>query len=189
MLKTDLAAELRTLTDRVRTTLDERVAPLTLEQLNQRPADGGWTALEVLEHVNRYMAIYLPRFERAFNRAPITDYAGFTPGWMGDKLAKSMLPQDGEVTNKMRTFRSKNPQGAPLDRSVIDVFRADLDRLCRLLAFVSKRELEGKVKTTLPLISIKLGDALRFLVYHTERHRVQLEGVVADVAESMHREH
>jgi uncharacterized damage-inducible protein DinB len=182
MLKTDLVAELRTLTDRARTTLAERVDPLPLDRLNQRPADGGWTPLEVLEHVNRYMAIYLPRFERAFRQAAITDDPGFTPGWLGNKLAESMLPQDGAVKNKMRTFRSKNPRGTELDRSVIATFRADLDRLGKLLVFIPDRSLEGKVKTTLPLIRIKLGDALRFLIYHTERHRVQLERTVAEVA-------
>jgi hypothetical protein len=181
MLKTDLAAELRELLARARTMVEREVQPLSADQLNGRPADGGWTPLEILEHVNRYLAIYLPRFERAFNRAPVTDDPGFTPGWMGEKLAKSMLPREGEVTNKMRTFRSKNPQGEPLDRAVIEVFLAGLNRLDRLLMFVPNRDLDGKVKTTLPLISLKLGDALRFLTYHTERHRVQLARVVAEV--------
>ena len=188
MLKTDLAAELRTLTDRARTTLAEQVAPLPLDQLNQRPAAGGWTPLEIIEHLNRYLVVYLPRFERAFNQAKVTDDPGFTPGWMGNKLAESMLPQDGEVTNKMRTFRSKNPQGAELDRTVLDTFDQNLDRFGRLIAFVPHRDLEVKVQTTLPLIRIKLGDALRFLAYHTERHRVQLEGVVEEAVESISRE-
>lgn len=182
MLKTDLAAELRELVERARDLVEREVQPLSDARLNRRPPDGGWTPLEILEHVNRYMAVYLPRFERAFNRAPVTDDPGFAPGWLGNKLAESMLPRAGEVANKMRTFRSKNPKNEPLDRAVIDVFLQDLDRLTRLLSFVPKRDLEGKVKTTLPLISIKLGDALRFLVYHTERHREQLERTLAAVS-------
>lgn len=147
------------------------------DKLNARPEPTSWSILECLEHMNRYSEFYIPEIRKKIKKAKASDVNTFNPGWLGNKSAMSMLPEDTEVQNKMKTFKSKNPS---LDHGVrsnaLEQFIKDQKELLNLLNKAKYVNLgKVKTKTTLPLIKFKLGDTLRFYIYHEVRHALQIK--------------
>ena len=60
--KQEVIKELQTITERQIHHL-EQWALLDKEMLNQQPSNGGWSVLECMEHLRRYMEVYLPESE------------------------------------------------------------------------------------------------------------------------------
>lgn len=138
-----------------------------------RPHAAAWSALECLEHLNRYGDFYHPEIERAIRKAPEGKSAEYQPGFLGNYFANSMLP--GPQLNKMKTFKDKNPIHESLGPETITRFIQQQQLLLQYLSQSAKVDL-GKVKTGITLTSmirLKLGDTLRFLVNHQERHILQ----------------
>ncbi|HEX6179872.1 MAG TPA: DinB family protein, partial [Chitinophagaceae bacterium] len=79
------------------------------ERLVQQPAPGKWSVAQVIEHLNSYGRYYLPAIELAMNERSNSPDPVFTPGWLGDYFTKSMLPKNGEITNKMQTPKGHRP--------------------------------------------------------------------------------
>ena len=77
----------------------------------------------------------------------------------------------------MKTFKDKNPINSQLDISCIDKFIANQQIMLQLLAKSKHLNLQ-KVKTNISistLIKLRLGDTLRFVIYHYQRHLDQAE--------------
>jgi len=151
----------------------ENLLSLPDEVLNRRKTDTSWSALECLEHLNRYFEFYIPEIQRRIFNAHHQASESYRPGVLGDYFAKSMLP--GEKMKKMKTFSSMNPIHSKLDKSVVETFLSYLKTLNDLLE-KSKNVHLGKVKTSVSiskLVKLKLGDTLRVMVYHNERHMQQ----------------
>src|SRR5690606_33104244 len=74
---------------------------MTLESLNRKPTNGGWSILECVEHLNRYGDFYILEIKRRIQNAQYRPSAVFKPGVLGNYFAKSMLPR--EQLNKMKT--------------------------------------------------------------------------------------
>ena len=169
----DLLAKL---TDRVRRNLalTEGLRGLPSERLNQRPGEGRWSALEAAEHLNRYGAFYVPALRRAVDAAPpLGAAATFTSGWLGNQFAAGMKP--GPRMRKVSTFPSKSPLGSALTPAVLDTLADQQRELLRILADAAGRDLtRPRVPTTIArLLTIRLGDALRTVIYHDWRHLEQ----------------
>lgn len=141
--------------------------------LQARPAEGKWNVLENIEHLNRYAAFYVPTMESAASKAKHSGKSVFASGYLGNKFAISMLPSSKMM--KVNTFKSKNPIGDVLTREVLDTFRSYLHNISEIIAKVSDLDLEIKTSTTIPLVKIKLGDTLRVVIYHHERHFKQID--------------
>ena len=153
---------------------------LTLEALNHRPTPTGWSILECLEHLNRYGVFYLPEINRKVSKAPHSGNEVFKSGWIGNYFALSMLPGSDGKLRKMKTFKSMDPIHAHLEANVVDKF---LDQQRQMLGLLEKaREVDlGKVKTSISIskwIKLKLGDTLRVVVYHNQRHIQQASRVL-----------
>jgi hypothetical protein len=58
MNQPDFLADLAATVVRQRHLVATEFAPLTATQLNQQPAPANWSALECLEHLNRYSRYY-----------------------------------------------------------------------------------------------------------------------------------
>lgn len=148
------------------------------EILNRRETDSSWSVLECLEHLNLYGDYYLPEIEKSILRAkPETKQGIFKSGWLGNYFAHSMLPKKGEVKNKMKTFNDKNPIHSTLDKTTIDRFLKQQEKMLDLLDMANRVNL-NKTKTSISisrLIRLKLGDTFRFTIYHIERHILQAE--------------
>jgi hypothetical protein len=152
---------------------------LTADLLNWKAGREIWSILECIEHLNLYGDYYLPEIERRISQANRKSETDFKPGFLGDYFAKSMLPK--EKLNKMKTFKSKNPNGSKLDRETITRF---LDQQKKMLELLDRARGVSliKIKTGIsisPLIKFKLGDTFRFVIYHNERHMVQAGKILA----------
>lgn len=139
-------------------------------ELNFRKSPESWSPLECLEHLNLYGNFYIPEIRRKIDSAHVNPQEVFTSGWLGNYFANSMLPK--EKLNKMKTFKKMNPIYEKLDKSVLDEFISQQQKMIELLERSRKVNLV-KVKTGISitnLIRFRLGDTFRFVIYHNERH-------------------
>jgi hypothetical protein len=123
------------------------------EKLHRKPAPEKWSAAECLEHLNLYGDFYLPVMRDAIEKGLAKGYTAhesYKSGWVGDYFVKTMQLKSGKVGNPMKTFKAKNIKAAS---------NADLQRIT--------------VPLTIPYLKIRLGDTLRFVVAHNERHIMQ----------------
>ena len=176
----DSAILINELIDRVKDHLNRVQAfkDMTAKQLNHRNQPESWSILECLEHLNLYGDFYLPEIER---RAATTRYpnnGSFKSGRLGNYFVNLIKPK--EKLNKMKTGKSVNPIGSSLDTQVIDKFVQQQEQMLVLLNDVRQVDLT-KTKTSIsltPWIKLRLGDTLRFVIYHNERHVLQAERVL-----------
>lgn len=152
---------------------------LSLAQLNHKPTPESWSALECIEHLNRYGAFYLPEIKQRLSANTKRASLFFKPGILGNYFANSMKPK--EKLNKMKTFKNMNPVGSKLDKQVIATFIDQCNTLELALEQSRTHDLQ-KVKTAISistLIKLRLGDTFRFFVYHNERHWQQAQRAIA----------
>ncbi|MEM1326445.1 MAG: DinB family protein [Bacteroidota bacterium] len=148
--------------------------------LNYKPKAECWSALECLEHLNRYSDFYVPEMRQRMKASTATAADTFTSGWLGDKLAKSLLPQSQGGAQKMNSPKKMNPKGSQLDKSVVDTFIRYQYGLLDLLKEARQKNL-STIKTGITLtqlIKLRLGDTFRVVIYHTQRHLGQAERAV-----------
>ena len=139
--------------------------------LRSKPSETSWSALECLDHLNRYGDFYLPIFQEAIEKASKSKKIDFKPGWLGKKLALDMLPQNGKLKSTMNTFKSKNPSLDGVNPEALAIFINQQEQFLELIEKAAQIDLGSKrVKTTIPVLKLKLGDALRFVVFHEVRH-------------------
>jgi hypothetical protein len=129
--------------------------------------------MECIEHLNRYGRFYLPEIRQRLNSSSAKPAKTFKSGWLGNYFAESMLPKPGFKT--MNTFKVMNPLNAALDRSDLEEFADQLVEMIGLLQLARSRNL-NRIRTSISiskLIKLKLGDTLRVVIYHNERHLPQ----------------
>ncbi len=152
---------------------------LNEEVLNLKPNAESWSKLECLEHLNLYGDFYLPEIERSILMAKRPSWHVFKSGVIGNYFAKLMQPKENGTIKKMKSPDDKNPAKSDLSVATVDRFLKQLDHLLRLLEMAKKVDLTH-TKTAISIskmIKLRLGDTLRFYVYHIERHVVQAERI------------
>lgn len=141
-------------------------------ELRSKPGEKSWNALECCEHLNRYMEFYLPKFQEIVSKASEDVPETFNPGFIGNFMVNAVTPS--AKTLKMKTAPSKNPLGDALSMEVISELVDYLDAFLMVLEKAAHVDLNsGRLKTTLPLIRMNFGDALRFNAAHNGRHLQQ----------------
>ncbi len=156
----------------------QRLQTLPDQKLTQKPNANSWSALECVEHLNRYGNFYLPEIRKRIQTSKTDAAPIFKSGWLGNYFANSMLPK--EKLNKMKTFTSMNPLNSKLDKTTIDTFIKQLQTMLDLLQQCRNVNL-STVRTSISIssfIKLKLGDTLRVVIYHNERHIKQMERAV-----------
>lgn len=148
----------------------EKFSNLPDDVLNRKPAPNAWSILECLEHLNLYSAFYLPEIEKHLRNNSGHPKSSFKSGLWGNYLVKMVIPKEGG--KKMKTFKSMNPEGSTLNRDVLQVFMESQQDLANYIEMANAADLNkaGIAVTFTPLIKLKLGDALRFMAYHNQRH-------------------
>ncbi|OJJ13880.1 hypothetical protein BKI52_45210 [marine bacterium AO1-C] len=154
---------------------------MPLEQLNHRNQPESWSILECLEHLNLYGDFYLPEIKRRIAASRHQNNRQFKSGRLGNYFVNLIKPK--ENLNKMKTGKSVNPIGSTLDAQVIDKFIQQQEQMLVLLNDARRVNL-SKTKTSISLtklVKLRLGDTLRFVIYHNERHILQAEKVLEGV--------
>ncbi|MGB0390579.1 MAG: DinB family protein [Salibacteraceae bacterium] len=153
---------------------------LPLEVLNMRESEKSWSILECIEHLNLYGDFYLKELEDRILTARHGSEIDFKSTWFGNRTALSMLPVEDKKLNSMNAFKDKNPVNSNLSVVNVDRFIKQQKTLLSLLEQAKKVSLtKTKTKTTLPLIKFRLGDTLRFVIYHNVRHIIQAENMLS----------
>lgn len=175
-------------------TLIAKLVSLTKDHLNQgihflqlenrilswKASPTEWSILECIEHLNRYGEFYLPEISQCLKNTPQASTETplvFNSGWLGNYFAKSMLPK--EKLNKMKTFKSMNPLGSHLDKSTLETFTDQQKQMLQLLNLAQNVDLT-RTKTAISIskwIKLRLGDTLRVVIYHNQRHIVQAKNI------------
>lgn len=156
----------------------EKFHELSLDELNWRTGSDSWSVLECVEHLNYYGEFYLSEIEKRIRVSTRDPQNPYKSGFFGNYFAKMMLP--GEKQKKIKTFRSQDPIGKPLDKTVIDRFLVQQQKLFDLLERAEKVSL-SHTKTSISIsewIKLRLGDTFRVVVYHNGRHILQANNVL-----------
>lgn len=146
-------------------------------ELTAASATGGWSVAQCLEHLNTYGDYYLPLIrDRLQNGKAGTAEKTFKPGLMGDYFVKVTDPKTS--TQKMKARKMHQP----LPGDPHGIVARHLEQQERLLSYLGKaRKLDlnrNKIPVSImPAIRIKLGDALRFLLCHNDRHLRQAAAI------------
>src|SRR5688572_10976959 len=157
------------------------IKKLPAEKLNQRPANGGWSLLECLEHLNRYSEYYNPALEKAIaNNQMVNARPEITLTWLGKKSVEMIAPAN---TKKHKTIKKMNTQGSILDVSVVETFLKNQQQFLQLLEQAGKTDLS---KIAVPveffrLLKMNIGETLLFMVLHQQRHFLQLQRIFSEV--------
>ncbi len=163
------------LIERIKGTMNdaETLKQLSDQELNNRPREGAWSALEAIQHLNRYGDFYTGEIRKRLKNSKYGKSDTFKTGLLGNYFAKSVAPK--EKLNKMKTFKNMNPAGSKLDRSVLDDFIHHQKQMLDLLNESRQTDLT-KIKTAITIskiIKLRLGDTFRVVIYHNQRHLVQ----------------
>lgn len=157
----------------------------------QRLAPQQWSIAECLEHLNLYGEFYIPVIHEFISKnAETPPQPVYHPGPLGNYFARSMkVNQDGFPLRKMKTFKDKNPIGMVPERSVLDRFINQQESYLELLRLAGYTDInqKGIPITITRLIRLKLGDALRFIIYHNERHWLQAERIKRELIKQKRR--
>ncbi|MBI3232491.1 MAG: DinB family protein [Bacteroidetes bacterium] len=129
--------------------------------------------------LNLYGDFYLPEIEKQMiTNAHTKPVAFFNPGIIGNYFANLMLVKDKNF-KKMKSPKDKNPSNSTLTIVTIDRFLKQQQLLKNILTKAKEINL-NQTKTSISLtklIKLKLGDTLRFYVYHIDRHIQQAEKI------------
>ncbi|MGZ5247396.1 MAG: DinB family protein, partial [Flavitalea sp.] len=161
----------------------KQLRSLSEKELNFRNHEKEWSILECIEHLNLYGDYYLPEIQKQLLTGKVVPTTTvFETGAIGNWFTNMMKVKEGKL-KKMKSPKDKNPHHSSLTPVTIDRFIKQLESLQRFLQDATRIDLI-KAKTPVSiskLIKLRLGDTLRFLVYHIERHVLQAEKVAASI--------
>ena len=142
----------------------------SFEQLNKQPTPKSWSVLQCLEHINRYDADYLPKIKKSLISTDQPENDQFKSGLIGYRFANFLHPDKNQL--KTKTFPSMNPSNSGLSLEVIDTFIHQQKELHQLLEQSKTVDLNKiKISSSITsLLSFKLGDIFRILIFHDLRH-------------------
>jgi hypothetical protein len=167
-------------------TVETEFAPLPIEQLRQKPANGGWSIVECLQHLNLAERFYIRNLQHKTDALTVgqphpTDQP-LESDWVGklliqivDPKSKTKFPAPGLVRPRPAT-----------DLDPADVMNQFVALQTTLLGLLDKAVYADWNRDKIPTLfgnwlKIRLGDALRMLVAHSERHINQAMRVKAEM--------
>lgn len=159
----------------------DAVSGVTPEAIAHRPANGGWSIAEVLEHLIVSADSYLESIselmaQRSGDR--VDAQATWKPSFGGGLLASSL-----RNPRKLPSPKRYKPGPSPRPRA-LDEFLQRQEKVGRLIVETGEMDWRRvRMRSPVaPLLRMNLGDALTVLVVHAERHAAQIERVKAAVA-------
>ena len=164
--------------------LVEQFKSLSLDKLNYKTSPQTWSILECIEHLNLYGKFYLPEIESQLLKANrINKKEIFKSGFWGDYFISLIKTSN---TKKFKAVKAMDSTGARLSVATLDQFIKQQEVLVSLLN-KSRNVNLNKTKTAISLtklLRLRLGDTLRFLVYHNERHVLQAKRIKVNACNS-----
>ncbi len=171
--------ELSAITEANIKTIKEVLQPLSSAALQQKPAPNKWSIVECIEHLNAYGRFYLPAIQKAMEKGAKRNFSKtetYDSGWFGEYFANLMrLNAQGQPPSKMPAMKAYNPSTYTFNaENVLNEFLAQQLFLKQLLFNAEAQNASlGKIRVPISItrfLKLKLGDTLRFVIYHNERH-------------------
>ena len=151
------------------------------EQLNFSPAPGTWSVVEIFTHLNLSNEIYFRYILPRVTLAPDLPRDEFKSTWLGDWAYEKIVPRPDGSVFKMKTakaVRPAKPAGDP--KEVLYDFHRTCDALDDILRHSATKDLR-RIRIPfhfVPFLRFSLGETLRFLIAHNERHLLQAQRLV-----------
>ena len=157
------------------------VGSVDSEMLNQPEAPGKWSMLQCIEHMSLASQLYNENITAKLNNGQLQPAKATYKGhWKGRIFAKMNAPKpDGEIPMKLKTFKFMEPPVTLDGEQVINQFYSVHQTMIALIDESRAVNIDRvKVATALGnMVKLRLGEAYRFLLAHTQRHVVQLERI------------
>lgn len=153
------------------------ISPLNFEQLNWRPAKKKWSVAEIYAHLNSYCDHYFVEFEKAIQKASDQNSqpaAKYKSTWLGRYFIKSMSPEN--ILKKFKAPKQHNHIHSQISTNVVHNFLENQIRLKNILhqsATINLNKTKIQIEI-LPVLTLRLGDFLKFFITHQQRHLVQI---------------
>lgn len=182
----ELLFELTRLNQRLSEIIGRDFPNLSAEQLNWREEADKWSIAECLMHLNYVADYYFPSTLKAIKKAKKSKaQEQFTRGWLGHRyVSKLRLNLDNKIKNKIESPSKYDPRSSSsstLDGKKVIAEFLEKQEILQLMLEDSKtiNIQKARVYAILwGLVSIQLGDMLKILIYHTERHTVQAQRIL-----------
>jgi hypothetical protein len=164
-------------------------SPLQPQQLLWKPAPEKWSIAGCLEHLNRYGLHYLPAMESRIGMAAATGSpagSSFRSGWLGNFLVRTVQPMNtgsAMANKKYPSPKAYDPNKAgTVSPGALPEFLRQQHAMLRVLNEAHKVNLEQVMipVSITDLIRLRLGDCLRFVIVHNQRHIAQAQKVLSD---------
>jgi hypothetical protein len=157
---------------------------LTDEQLGFSSGPGIWSIVEVFAHLNLSNEIYIRYILPRVTLAPDHPSDEFRSSWLGDLAYEKIVPRaDGSIF-KMKTAKSVLPVKPREDlKEVLHTFHRTCDAMDDILRHSATKDLR-RIRIPfhfIPFLQFSLGETLRFLIAHNERHLLQAQRLVPAV--------
>ncbi|HEV9037957.1 MAG TPA: DinB family protein [Puia sp.] len=153
---------------------------LTDEQLRQSPEPGRWSISEIYAHLNLCLDQSIRLILSRVTLAPDSPSDVYRSGLLGDWIYDRAMPRpDGSVL-KLKARKAWCADTGAIDaREELGLFEHHCDALDDILRHASTKDLRRiSIPFFPPLVQLRLGDMLRFLVAHGERHLLQAQRVM-----------
>ena len=157
---------------------------LTDEQLQYRCAPGKWSIAEIYGHLNLSMEANIRVILSRISKAPDSPGDVYASGWLGDCVYSLIMPRPDGSVFRLKARKMERPDPADLDaREALGAFQRHCDSLDDILRHVASKDLRRiRIPFYMPrLMRLRLGDILRFLVAHGERHLLQAQRLMSVV--------
>jgi len=157
---------------------------LTDDQLIYQPAPGKWSIAEIYRHLNLSLEHYIKPILSRIALAPEYPSDTYHSGLLGEWVYGKIMPRaDGSVF-RLKTLKIYCPDRLGEDyKEELSEFQRHCDALDDILRHVTTKDLRRlRVPFLAPGLSLQLGDLLRVLVAHGERHLLQAQRLMTAIA-------
>lgn len=172
---------LRRLTARLVFVVEDNLLPVSESLLFGTPEAERWSIGRCLAHIHQIAKQYQPlvrqKIVKALERADAPPVARFKTGWLADRFVRQVQLQDDNLPYYPQKTPSAYAPPASIPKTITTLVLADLRDMMELLRLSEQVSLK-KVKVPMrsfPYVNLSLGNMLRYLVYHYERHVVQAQ--------------
>ncbi|MEQ9466162.1 MAG: DinB family protein [Ekhidna sp.] len=168
--------------NQIKNYIQSEVLPLPDDVLNRKKTEKNWSALEVVDHLNKVYDIYLPLFTQALTGAPeLGDYSASKKQstLLGRLSIYSMRPKGAKRKFKMKTFDFFRPS-EHTKKETIETFLKNKETYNQLIKQARTKNLTGiKMPTSLgKRVKFYVPECFEFILAHEQRHMVQIAEAV-----------
>ena len=150
------------------------------DRLNIKSSPEKWNTNECLDHMNKATELYIDQIELKIDAELIPSKRGYyKSGFFAEFSINGLKPaENGDIKHKMNTLKRFVPNTSQ-SGNVLKRFQEGQKRLIQILGQLEGKDLRSfKVTTAFgKILKFYVGDAVRFLTAHNQRHILQIKKI------------